>query len=87
MTSVLLLLSVVASVAAAANIKGSKASGSEHVCGSFSIMNLNNFLINIFMSTKILVQGVNVGGWLLIEEWMFSAGIFDKVCHAHYSLC
>lgn len=44
MTSALFLLSLVASVASAANIKG-----------------------------------VNVGGWLLIEEWMFSDGIFDKV--------
>ena len=25
------------------------------------------------------IQGVNVGGWLLIEEWMFSNGLFDKV--------
>lgn len=25
------------------------------------------------------INGVNVGGWLLIEEWMFSNGIFDKV--------
>jgi hypothetical protein len=25
------------------------------------------------------LTGVNVGGWLLIEEWMFSDGIFDKV--------
>jgi hypothetical protein len=26
-----------------------------------------------------LSAGVNVGGWLLIEEWMFSNGLFDKV--------
>ena len=25
------------------------------------------------------LPGVNVGGWLLIEEWMFSNGMFDKV--------
>mmetsp|Transcript_15951 Transcript_15951/g.26731 ORF Transcript_15951/g.26731 Transcript_15951/m.26731 type:complete len:440 (-) Transcript_15951:290-1609(-) len=25
------------------------------------------------------IKGVNVGGWLLIEEWMFSNGMFDKV--------
>lgn len=25
------------------------------------------------------IVGVNTGGWLLIEEWMFSFGIFDGV--------
>ncbi|GIQ81942.1 hypothetical protein KIPB_002989 [Kipferlia bialata] len=25
------------------------------------------------------ISGVNLGGWLLIEEWMFSFGMFDRV--------
>ncbi|GMH58080.1 hypothetical protein TrRE_jg5798, partial [Triparma retinervis] len=25
------------------------------------------------------ITGVNLGGWLLIEEWMFSNGQFDRV--------
>jgi len=30
-------------------------------------------------SNQANIRGVNVGGWLLIEEWMFSNGMYDKV--------
>ncbi len=28
------------------------------------------------------IKGVNVGGWFLIEEWMFSNGLFDGVAES-----
>lgn len=30
-------------------------------------------------ATAATITGVNLGGWLLIEEWMFSNGQFDRV--------
>lgn len=34
---------------------------------------------SVVTGSKADIRATNVGGWLLIEEWMFSNGMFDKV--------
>lgn len=50
----------------------------------FSLMSLIStvlvwHVVSTSVSASANIKGVNVGGWLLIEEWMFSNGMFDKV--------
>lgn len=48
-------------------------------CFALASLAISLLLIPSSAKEHANVQGVNVGGWLLIEEWMFSNGLFDKV--------
>lgn len=43
-------------------------------CSLIDLLSANNTA-----DSKSGIVGANLGGWLLIEEWMFSNGMFDKV--------